>query len=256
MSVRLIGVWLLIGLLAAGATAHGGSAPQSQEGLASRGQLSVVFFPRYEAILSAEVRAKVLRVYREFGQSFVKGDTLIALDPSLYRLEVEKTEVLLKAAESVYQVTTELYQGDSVSKLEMEKAAMERAVARVNRKAALRELKSCTITAPFDGRVEKVLVNEHELVEPGKLLMKIVDDHIMWARIILPTSLFSGIVVGQKLRIKVNEIDQVVSAAVSHVSAAMDPASGTFEVYSEVRNQKQLLRSGMTGRLLPAGADG
>ncbi|MFH1036267.1 MAG: efflux RND transporter periplasmic adaptor subunit [Pseudomonadota bacterium] len=220
----------------------------------SRDQLSVVLSSRKEAVLSAEVRAQVQHIYREFGQSFATGQVLVELDASsFHRLNLEKADVLLEAARKSYNVTAQLFKEKSASILELEKAKAEMAVAEVSRKFALRNVNACRITAPYGGRVEKLFVNEHELVDEGRPLLKIVDDSVLRARIILPSDLFGSLKIGQPLNILIKETGKEVSAKISHISAVMDPASATFEVYAEVENHGGILRSGMTGRLLVNG---
>jgi RND family efflux transporter MFP subunit len=222
---------------------------------AARDQLSVVLTTRKEAVLSSEVRAPVHRVHREFGQSFAPGQVLIELDAtSFHRLNLEKTEVLLAAARKAHTVTSQLFKEKSASILELEKAKAELAVAEVSRKFALRNVNACRILAPYGGRVEKLFVNEHELVDEGRPLIKIVDDSVLRARIILPSDLFGSLKVGQPMSILIKETGKEVTAKVSHISAVMDPASATFEVYAEVENTGGALRGGMTGRLLVSGS--
>lgn len=220
----------------------------------ARDDFSVVLTPLHEAIISSEVKSEVLRVHREFGQSFRTGQVLVELDTVQYRLNLEKAQVLVEAARAVYEITANLYQKGTASKLEIEKAKMELSVAEVSKKFALRDLASCRVVAPYNGRVEKPLVNEREWVDVGRPLMKIVDDSVLRARIILPTEMFGSIKLGQPLKVMIRETGAAVTAKVSHVSAVMDAASATFEVYAEVENAGGHLRTGMTGRLLPAGA--
>lgn len=221
----------------------------------SRDQLSVVLTSRRESVISAEVRAQVHRIHREFGQSFSAGQVLVELDSSTFhRLNLEKAEVMLEAARKAHAITLQLFNEKSASILELEKTKAELAVADVNRKFALRSVTLCRILAPYPGRVEKLFVNEHELVEEGRPLLKIVDDSVLRARIILPSDLFGSLKVGQPMNILIKEANKEVAAKVSHISAVLDPASGTFEVYAEVENTGGALRSGMTGRLvLPGG---
>jgi RND family efflux transporter MFP subunit len=246
----LAGLWLLTG----GWAQSGEPASNLQLTPVSRDQLSVVLTSRREAVLSAEVRAQVHRVHREFGQSFASGQALIDLDASsFHRLSLERTDVLLEAARKAHAVTAQLFKEKSASIMELEKAKAELAVAEVNRKFSLRNVNVCRIVAPYAGRVEKVFVNEHELVDEGRPLIKIVDDSVLRARIILPSDLFGSLKIGQPMGIMIKETGKEVTAKVSHISAVMDPASATFEVYAEVDNAGGTLRSGMTGRLLISG---
>ncbi len=256
--VRSPGIAILIMTMVLGALALApprmGLAAESAPGPESH--FSVVLTPRREAIISSEVRAQVTRIHREFGQSFTSGTPLIEMDARLHRLNLERAEAVLEAARSNHQINARLFERESASLMDLSKAKMDLAVAEVGRRLALQELENCRVLAPYNGRVEKLFVHEHELVEPGRPLVKVVDDSVLRARVILPANLFNSFKIGQAIHIQVKEASAEVKGVVSHISAVLDPASATFEVYAEVANPRTDLRSGMTGRLLPPKSEG
>jgi multidrug resistance efflux pump len=128
-------------------------------------------------------------------------------------------------------------------------ATRELAVARGKLDIAAYELNACRIEGPYAGRVKRVLVNEHELVERGTPVMEVVDDGVLLAKFLLPSALFRSVQLGQELELTVSETGQTVAMKVSHVAAVLDPASVTFEVYAEVDNSDGNLRAGMNGSL-------
>ncbi len=144
---------------------------------------------------------------------------------------------------------TECELADSVSAKELIKAKRELVITRGQRDIAGDELDACTIRAPFGGRVARLLVHEHEFVERGTPLMETVDDHVLLAKFLLPSALFRSVHKGQKLNLFVTEVSETVVAKVSHISAVLDPASVTFEVYAEVDNVERNLWAGMNGWL-------
>jgi multidrug resistance efflux pump len=129
-----------------------------------------------------------------------------------------------------------------------ENARKELSLAESNLNIAERELKNCQIQAPFTGRVVKVLINEHELVQKGTQLLEIVNDSVLRAKFLLPSAYFKKVKKGQKVRVNIVETGQITKAVVSHISAVIDPASESFMVYAEVDNAEGLLRVGMRGR--------
>lgn len=210
---------------------------------------SVVFTPRREAILASEVGTTVLEISREFGQAFHEGDVLITLDDERFKLSRDRAEAQMAAAGRAYNVNSKLFANDSASMLEVEQARAALRMANAEYAMAKKDMDSCVITAPFDGRVNRVLLNEHETVQAGQGLLEVVDDSVLRVKTLLPSKAFRSVSVGLEVGIRVNEIDAEVVGSVSHISATMDPASGTFEIYAEVDNSQGILRSGMTGSL-------
>ena len=279
------------------------SQPVSQSG-ARTTQISVVFAPRNQAVLSAEVTGVVKEVSREFGQTFEPGTPLIRLDPTVYKANyaqaaaaleaartasaaaetlykdktvLKKAQAVLSAAKADYEAKEKLYSGHSTSLRELEASRRELNVAEANReisqltslpeyeearknlaqaqarfKIAETEMEGCQILAPYKGRVEKLLVNVNELVERGRPLIQVIDDEVLRAKFLAPSVAVQTVRPGMNVVIEVNELGKRVTGRVSHVSAVLDPASGTFEVYAEVDNPTGSLRSGMTGQVDPA----
>jgi multidrug resistance efflux pump len=183
-------------------------------------------------------------------------------------------DAVLKAAQAALTATEQLHASKQASQLELENARRDVttaeaecalvaaaaakeliqarrkcAVARGQLELAREELAACTIAAPHPGRVARVLVNEHELVDRGTPVIEIVDDRVLRARFLLPSALFRSVTIGQELEIVVRETQTTASATISHIAAVLDAASTTFEVYAEIDNRDGELRAGMNGWL-------
>ncbi|WP_320173975.1 efflux RND transporter periplasmic adaptor subunit [Maridesulfovibrio sp.] len=209
---------------------------------------SVVFYPRKEVILSAEVESTVSHIAKEFGQSFKKGQVLIKLDPQIFIWRQDKAKAMHAEAAATFKVTEELYQDKSRSIIDLEKARAELSIAKANMRIAGKEVSFCTITAPYSGRVEKLLVDEREWVEAGTPLIKIVSDSVLLARTLVPWNVLKSFPIGKQVTIELTN-GETVTGKVSHVGAVMDSASQTFEVKIEVPNSKRKLKCGMTGHI-------
>ncbi len=211
--------------------------------------VSVVFEPREEAVLSARVPSVVQKINREFGQHFSAGQVLVELDPVIYQLKAQKAVAELEAAQSRYRIIQELFEGERVSKLEMEQARRDFLVAKNDHALTTQLLERCRVRAPFAGRVRAVLAHVGEMVDDGKSLMAIVDDSRLLAKYLLPSREYGKIALGRKVRFRVNETGGKVKGRISHISSVIDPASHTIEVFATVDNAKGELRSGMTAVL-------
>jgi len=122
-------------------------------------------------------------------------------------------------------------------------------LARARLELARHELAGCTVCAPYDGHIARVLVHEHERVERGAPLIEVVDDRVLLAKFLVPSALFRCVEKGRELRLTVNETGGTAAAKVSHIAAVLDPASVTFEVHAEIDNATGELRAGMNAWL-------
>lgn len=217
------------------------------------GEVPIVLAPRHESVLAAEIDSRIVKVYKEFGQSFRKGNTLFRLDSAQAELGVRKAQAELDRASKEFSITEDLFQTKSVSILELEEARSRQTVAKVDLAIAEQKLSRCVVHAPFDGRVSKLAVHVHEWVETGQPLIDIVDDSVLLAKFLLPSSMYMNIKVDSKALVSIQETGKTYEGKISHIGAEVDPSSRSFEVYAEIQNKSGELRSGMRGmiRILP-----
>ncbi|WP_321400553.1 efflux RND transporter periplasmic adaptor subunit [Maridesulfovibrio sp.] len=206
----------------------------------------VVLAPRHESMLSAEIDSRVAAIGKEFGQSFKKGAMLVRLDAVPAGLGVRRTKTLLAEARKGLKIMEDLFKTKSVSILELEESRSKQVVAEVDLAIARQKLARCAVRAPFTGRVAKLLVNEHEWVKIGTPLMEIVDDSVLLAKFLLPSSMYGNVKINNKVTINIQETGKNYEGEISHIGAEVDPSSRSFEVFAEIKNDGAL-RSGMRG---------
>jgi multidrug efflux pump subunit AcrA (membrane-fusion protein) len=164
-------------------------------------------------------------------------------------LTINQQAALAGAREAVAAAEARLEQVAASREIALATARKELAVAELNLAAAREELAACTVQAPFAGRVDRVAVNEHELVQAGQKLIAIVNGETLEASFLLPSDAIDAVREGLEVTIDVVETGQRVTGRVSSISAQAEPASRTIEVWAEVPNPDGTLRPGMRGVL-------
>jgi cobalt-zinc-cadmium efflux system membrane fusion protein len=102
------------------------------------------------------------------------------------------------------------------------------------------------IEAPLTGLIAEVHVSAGQPVTPDTSLLEIVDLETVEAAAAIPEGSAGKIQPGQKARIRVPAAgDMVFEAAIVHLGAAVDPATGTLEAAFHVPNPEGRLRPGM-----------
>jgi RND family efflux transporter MFP subunit len=203
--------------------------------------------PQYEAELSSEITARIVNLPYKEGQRFRRGDTLIRFDCSLYNAELASTRAEHEAQEKTHKNNLELAKLDAVGKLDVDvsgskvkKAAADMNVARV-------KVSRCVMRAPYDGRVVKLEVNEHEAVAPDQKLMRILDDRQLKIELIVPSKWLTWLKVGTGFSFKVDETGQAHPAKVTELGAAVDPVSQTVRLQGMFSQASPGVLAGMSG---------
>lgn len=128
-------------------------------------------------------------IYIDEGQKVSKGDTLFQISATEYSGTVKEAEASMKQAEAEYQMAqyevsriSRLVEKDIISSIRLEKANTELEVAKLKVEQAKAHLQKAqlnysytTITAPYDGIVDRIPYKTGSLVNTESLLTTISD---------------------------------------------------------------------------------
>lgn len=223
--------------------------------------VKAVLFPKQEALIAARIDGTVLKHCFLVGQRFKQGDMITQIDDAHYRLmaarsEAQKLEAatLATIAADAYAAQKKLYEENMQSKVELDRREAELATARARKKIteaeyseAILQLGYCRVSAPFDGRVEEILVREHETVRVGQPVVRLIGDRELLAVVNLPVRYLAEPRDKFVFRFPEGPDGLEVSGRVFEMSPRADHRSGTIEVKVLIDNAAGTLTSGMTG---------
>lgn len=146
------------------------------------------------------------------------------------------------------------------SRLEIEQAAHEQALAHTTRRVRSNELafskwklQRHTIVSPFQGVVVQLYKSSGEWVEPGDKVMRIVRMDRLRAEGFLGTRQADPDLVGAPVQLTVNRKPDeplACSGTLMFVSPEIDPVNGQVRVWAEFENADGQLRPGMRGSMI------
>jgi len=133
-----------------------------------------------ESHLKAEVGGTVHRVAVHPGQSVVKGQLLVEFDPRPFDLIARQRQAEVDRAQLAYldlwlpdSIATGRGPGDERKRAALTRSGLE--AARLNLEQAKLDRERATITAPFDGVIDRVEVSEGERIAAGQSVTTVVD---------------------------------------------------------------------------------
>jgi multidrug efflux system membrane fusion protein len=234
------------------------------------------FAGRTEAIKVVELKSRVTgylkRIHFKDGQDIEEGKPLFDIDDRAYKAELGKAKAALhkaqdhlKTATDNYARVKQSYDGGGESKEKYDQTVGDLAEAKDDVELQMSavelaetNLKFCRITAPFDGRLSKRLVDEENLIKADEtLLTTIVRLDILYATFDVDertaprvTELVdNGDWLNKRLRIHLalgddSHDDKPFGAGtlVGHVvfvDNQIDPGTGTLRVRAEVPNPRR-----------------
>ncbi len=136
---------------------------------------SGIFEPNKETKLSSESQGKINKVMVDVGSLVKKGQTLIVLDNSLLKLQLQSVEVQISGLEADVNRFTILAKSDAIQGVQLEKAELGLKTAKIQKATLLEQIRKTTIQSPFDGVITAKLSEEGAFASPGIPLLQLTD---------------------------------------------------------------------------------
>jgi membrane fusion protein (multidrug efflux system) len=202
------------------------------------------------------------------GQSVKKGDVLFQILPTLYRTRYETELAEAAIARLELSFTQKLFDDKvrvvSESEVALFKARLAKAEAKARQAQA--ELNFATITAPFDGIVDRLREQQGSLIKEKDILTTLSDNSTMWVYFNVPEARYLEYMGGGSKRInssKFELLDSTIELVLANGHKFNHPAGNTVTVEGQFNNEtgniafradlpnpEGLLRHGQTGTVL------
>lgn len=280
----MIGAALLAGAAACSGS-HDGAAPapkptaevsvrtlSTQDGAATFQSVGRVKNVR-ESVLTSKVMGTVVEVRVKSGDAVKKGDLLIRVDDRDVQGQVQQAGGGLAQAEAAHAIAKtnltrfeDLFAKGSASQAELDKARYEFESAAGALKAARGAVATAgsmageaRIAAPFDGRVVDTLIEQGEMVAPGRPLVKVEGESKLEFETTVDERDVRELRVGQDVAVSLDlsrDERREVRGAISEIVPASDTGTHTTTVRIALA-ETEGLRSGAFGRVnFPRSAGG
>ena len=228
----------------------GASERAAAPGGGERQDMRAQLMPRRYTTLGAEIGAKVNRLGFREGERFREGDRLIEFDCSIQVAQHDRALAQQFAAKNVLTGSQRLAELKAIGGVELRNAEAEVQKAGAEVAFSKATLEKCVVLAPFPGRVAEQKVREQQFVQPGQLLLDILDDSALELEFIAPTRWLAWLKPGYAFRVRVEDTGKTYPARVQRVGARADPVSQTVKAVAVIDGQFAELLAGMSGRVM------
>jgi membrane fusion protein (multidrug efflux system) len=208
------------------------------------------FEPNKETKISADIQGKINAVLVDVGSTVSKGQTLIQLDNSLLKLQLQTVEVQIEGLEDDVKRYTILTEADAVQGIQLEKARLGLKSAKVQKATLLEQISKTTIKAPFNGVVTAKLNEEGGFAAPGVPLLQITDISTLRFTVNVPENDLVQFQNNKTYKISADAYPDIsLSGKVTMIGSKANMGN-SFPVQFQVANTKNLtIKSGMFGKV-------
>jgi len=213
-------------------------------------QLTGIFEPNKDTKISAELQGKINRVFVDGGSIVSQGQTLIQLDNSLLKLQLQAIDVQIQGFQADVNRYTILAKADAVQGIQLEKAELGLKSAQIQQATVQEQINKTTIKAPFAGVVTAKLSEEGAFAAPGVPLLQIIDISKLKFTVNVPEKDLKYFQMGRNYTIVADVYpDTKLSGKVIMIGSKAN-IGNSFPVQFLVQNLKnQALKAGMFGNI-------
>jgi len=211
---------------------------------------SGTFEPNKETKISAEIQGKINEVLVDVGSVVNKGQSLVLLDNSLLKLQLQTIEVQIEGLEADVNRYTILAKADAIQGVQLEKAVLGLKSVKVQKATLVEQINKTTIKAPFNGVVTAKLSEEGAFAAPGVPLLQITDITNLKFTINVPENELSQFKLNQNYSLTVDAYSEISLTGKATMIGSKANMGSSFPVQVSVKNTSDLkIKSGMFGKV-------
>lgn len=211
---------------------------------------SGTFEPNKESKISAEIQGKINDVLVDVGSVVNKGQSLVLLDNSLLKLQLQTIEVQLEGLEADVNRYTILAKADAIQGVQLEKSVLGLKSAKVQKATLVEQINKTTIKAPFNGVVTAKLSEEGAFAAPGVPLLQITDITNLKFTVNVPENELSKFKLNQSYSLIVDAYSDILLTGKATMIGSKANMGSSFPVQFSVNNTSDLkIKSGMFGKV-------
>lgn len=226
-------------------------------------RLSGTVYPLEETNLSFEIGGKIEWVKVKLGDVVKRGDALARLDQRNFNLSMQSAQANLQKAysslseaENDYNRYVELLAKGLVSKsgFDNAKASYETAtsavsLAKTQLEISTKDLLDSVLTAPYNGKISKRLVEPSMQVSPGQPTFEIEGEEGLEIQVMVPETMIRDLAKDSKITIHYPAFPDLLSQGTITEIGSRAETANAFPVNILITTSLEGLRAGMTAEV-------
>ena len=200
----------------------------------------------YDAWISTELNAQIVKIQRREGEAFKRNEVLIAFDCDKYETEHRAARAEQEFTRVVLDNSIALDRRGAIGRFEVAQNRAKHDKAKAQAETLAARVRQCTIEAPFDGRVAEMKARAFELSTPNQPLMRLVNTDELEIELIVPSAWLTWLKPGFGFSLRIDETGGEHAATVQRIAAAVDSVSQTVKVVATLVNRTPDILPGMS----------
>lgn len=203
-----------------------------------------------EVDLAFEVGGRIIERPVNIGDSVKTGDVIARLDPRDFQARVKSTQAELRKTRQNFKRAKKLIKDGFISQSEYDRLESAVDVAEANLAIATKALVDSVITAPFNGRIANLFVENYQTVPQKKLVARLLDTSKIEMVVQIPENLISQVSYVENIRVTYDSFpDVALPATIKEISNEASQTTRTYPVTLIMKQPEAIeILPGMAGR--------
>lgn len=201
--------------------------------------------PDKEVNIASEVQGKLVALYISNGDHIRAGQVIAVLDGSVLNAQLHSIETSLDKAQLDIKRYTRLVDMGAATPMQVETAQLQYHSLMAEKKQVLDQLAHMQIRAPFNGKVENLVVEKGSFVSYGTVLAHLLDNSSLKINVYLSEQQAVKVKTGQPVAITSVVLEKPVTGSVTMVSDKADVSGKFLTEISFSNTDKNALKAGI-----------
>ena len=186
-------------------------------------------------ILYPEFSGRVAKIYVDEGDVVKKGQALAKIDDGGLYNELKLVESQAKLAKTIYERQSKLWNDKIGSEIQYLEAKTNYEIQNNRLKSITESLAKTTITAPFNGTIDEIFIEEGNLVSPPMMpdqgnAFRIINLNELYVESVIPESFIGKIKKGAEVQVEIPVLNKSFNSTIKHSVSSIDQLSRTFKI--------------------------
>ena len=186
-------------------------------------------------ILYPEFSGRVAKIFIEEGDVVKKGQALAKIDDGGLYNELKLVESQAKLAKTIYERQSKLWKDKIGSEIQYLEAKTNYEIQNNRLKSITESLAKTTITAPFNGTIDEIFIEEGNLVSPPMMpdqgnAFRIINLNELYVESVIPESFIGKIKNGAEVQVEIPVLNKSFNSTIKHSVSSINELSRTFKI--------------------------
>jgi len=204
--------------------------------------------PDRQAKIAAEIAGKILNLSIEKGQRVTKGQVIAHIDQGDLQFQIDRAKANLTVKRQEFKAAESLKNRGLQGEVAYTNALAALADAQASVKAVELRLQHTSVTAPFDGVVENLFIEQGDFVGVGDPVANLIDLKNVVIEADVSERHIQSISKDQPATIRFID-GSTTQGTVRYVSQLSSPSTNTFAIEVEVPNPEQRIPAGVSAQV-------